>query len=279
MKIIRSVKKMQNISRHLKRKKSIAIVPTMGCLHEGHLSLIKAAGKKADIVIVTLFVNPTQFGKNEDFSKYPRQEKTDLRKLKNLKVDYAFLPDAGEMYPEGFKTTVCVQNVSKILCGKSRPGHFDGVATVVLKLFNITEPDYAVFGRKDYQQLILIKEMVKDLNLPVKILSHAIIRENDGLAMSSRNASLSPAERKMAISLSLGLKKVKRACFKNSLSVNKMRKVFLSQIPKNKKIRVDYIECKQADNLSDIKKYKKGKTLVATAVYVGKTRLIDNIII
>lgn len=279
MKVIRSIKTMQNICSSLKNRRTIALVPTMGYLHEGHLSLIKLAKKTADVTIATIFVNPKQFGKNEDFSRYPRDEKGDLRKLKTLGVDYVFIPNEKKIYPPDHQTSVEISKISKLLCGRSRPGHFTGVATVVIKLFNIIQPDYSIFGQKDYQQLAVIKTMVKDLNLPVKIICSKIIRENDGLAMSSRNAYLNKSERILAPCLYKGLRKVKRACLNGSVSVNKMRQIFLTQIPKNKRVRVDYIECLNTNNLSPIKMYAKKDTLVAAAVFIGKTRLIDNIII
>jgi len=279
MKIIRSVKKMQQIGLSLKNKRTIALVPTMGYLHNGHLSLITIAQKKADVTVTTIFINPTQFGKNEDLSKYPRDEKGDLKKLRKLGVDYVFIPKTEDMYAKDNQVSVHIGNSANILCGKSRPTHFDGVATVVLKLFNIIQPNYAVFGKKDYQQLVIIEQMARDLNLPVKILSGKIAREKDGLAMSSRNAYLNGYERRLALCLSLGLKAVKRACLKKSPGVKEMKKAFLSQIPKDKRIQIDYIECRDKNDLSTIKKYKKGKTLVATAIYIGKTRLIDNITI
>jgi len=279
MKTIRSITKMQNICLALKKKKSIAVIPTMGFLHDGHLSLVKMARKKADVTIVTIFVNPMQFGKNEDFGNYPRNEKGDIKKLKALKVDYVFLPETKDIYPNGYQTTVKIDKLTQPLCGKSRPGHFDGVTTIVLKLFQIIQPDFSIFGKKDYQQLMVIKKMVTDLDLPIKILSGNIIREKDGLAMSSRNAYLNAHDRQLALCLRKGLTAVKRACLNNSLSVKKCKTIFLSQIPKNKQMKVDYIEILDATNLSALKKIRKGKTLVATAVFVGKTRLIDNIII
>ncbi len=270
---------MQKVSQALKGKKTIAVVPTMGFLHEGHLSLVKIAKKKAAVTIVTLFLNPMQFGPKEDFSTYPRDERADFKKLRALKVDYVFLPSLKKIYPEGFQTTVSVSHLTKPLCGRSRPGHFNGVTTVVNKLFNITQPDYVVFGMKDYQQLLTVKQMVKDLNMPIKVLSGKIIREKDGLAMSSRNANLNKDQRKMACSLHRGLKKVKRACAKKGCHINTMKKVFLSEIPKDSKVVVDYFECLDAKSLAPVKTHKKNSTLIAVAVFFGKTRLIDNMVV
>lgn len=279
MKIIRSVKQMQQITLSLKNKKTIAVVPTMGALHEGHLSLVRLAQKKAQVVVATIFVNPMQFGKNEDFNRYPNNEKEDLEKLSRLRVDYVFLPKMTDIYPPDYQTHVTVERVTQGLCGRSRPGHFQGVTTIVLKLFQITQPDYAVFGEKDYQQLVVIKTMVRDLNLPVKILPGRIVREPDGLAMSSRNAYLSTAERELGLSLNRGLNKVKRACFKSRLSVKEMRRVFLSEISKSHKIKLDYFECVDSRTLNSINKHCPRRTLLAAAIFVGKTRLIDNLVV
>ena len=199
MKIFRKIKEQQNFSLDIKRKKiKIGLEPTMGFLHEGHLSLVDKAKKHADKIIVSIFVNPSQFGQGEDYKEYPRDEKKDLELLRKRDVDAVFIPWEDEMYPEGFKTFCEVSELSKEYCGKSRPDHFRGVVTVVLKLFEITQPDVAVFGEKDYQQLIIIKTMAKDLNLPIEIIPSPIIREKDGLAVSSRNIYLDKEERKEA---------------------------------------------------------------------------------
>ena len=270
---------MQKICLRLKGKKNIAVVPTMGFLHEGHLRLVKKAQLKADVVIVTIFINPAQFGKNEDLKTYPRDEKGDLAKLKKLAVDYVFVPQASAIYTQDYQTYVDVTVASQGLCGEKRPEHFRGVATVVLKLLQITQPDYAVFGQKDYQQLVLIKQMVKDLNIPVKIVGMPIIREKDGLAMSSRNAYLSVSERKLALGLQKGLKQVKIACQDGASNISVLKKVFLRAMQKNAKVKVDYIEIVHKDQLTALKKYQPHNSLVAVAVFVGKTRLIDNIVV
>jgi len=279
MKIITSVKKMQQLSGQLKGKCQIALVPSMGYLHDGHLSLVKIAKKKSTVVIVSIFVNPTQFGKNEDLDKYPHDLTRDKKLLRECGVDYLFIPSKKDMYPEMYQTSVSLSEVTKPLCGQSRPGHFSGVTTVVLKLFNIVQPDLAVFGKKDFQQLITIKTMVRDLNLPIKIESGKLVREKDGLALSSRNAYLSKKERELALSLNRALLAVKKACAQKNFSVKKMRLIFLKNIPQHGKVRVDYIDCLDARTLQSLKSYIRGKTLVACAVFVGKTRLIDNIVI
>lgn len=279
MKIIRSVAQMQKTCLHLKKCKTIAVVPTMGALHTGHLSLVKLAQKKADVVIVTIFVNPMQFGKNEDLARYPRDEKGDLHKLKHSKVDFVFIPNAQAMYPKNFQTLVSVDQVSQRLCGRVRPGHFQGVATVVLKLFQIVQPDFAIFGKKDFQQLKVIEHMVNDLNVPVKIIAAPIIREKDGLALSSRNRYLSPDERELALFLNRGLKRVQQACQEQKITTTRMRQIFLDQMPKNHKIKIDYVECLDSSSLKPLAEPVRGKTLVAVAVWVGNTRLIDNRVI
>jgi len=195
MKLITSIDEMQQtISRHRLENKRIAFVPTMGFLHEGHASLLREGRRQGDILVLSIFVNPIQFGRNEDLDRYPRDLARDSRIAEECGVDIIFTPDAAEMYPAGFQTSISVQELSQPLCGASRPGHFDGVATVVAKLFNIVRPDLALFGRKDYQQLALIRQMTSDLSMPVTVQGMPIVRERDGLAMSSRNAYLSTAQ-------------------------------------------------------------------------------------
>jgi pantoate--beta-alanine ligase len=278
MKIIRSISQMQKTAKELKKSKTIAVVPTMGFLHDGHLSLVSLAKKQADIVVVTIFVNPKQFGPKEDFTTYPRDEKNDLAKLKQHHVDFVFVPNMKRMYSEDFQTKIVLSDLTKLLCGQKRPGHFDGVTLVVNKLFNITQADFAVFGKKDYQQLLVIEKMVAELNMPIKIISGKIFREKDGLAMSSRNAYLTPRQREMAASLYRGLCTVKEKCQKRDLSASIMKKEFLREIPEDPQVCVDYLEVYDAKNLTPLKKYKKNRTLVATAVFVGQTRLIDNLV-
>ena len=266
---------MRKIVASAKRKgKTVGLVPTMGYLHEGHLSLVRLARRKCDILVVSIFVNPTQFGPREDFGRYPRDVKRDLKLLKKVKVDVVFNPSVREMYREGHQTYVEVVDWSKLMCGASRPIHFRGVTTVVLKLFNIVEPDIAVFGRKDFQQAAIIKKMVKDLDLRVKVVTGKIVREKDGLAMSSRNKYLSKDQRKNAVVLYRCLKWLKQAYVKGlrdpELAVNKMAGMI-----KEKKGRLDYIALVDKNTLQPVEKLRKG-TLVALAVFFGKTRLIDN---
>lgn len=280
MKVYQSPYQLQKICLQLKRRNiSIGLVPTMGYLHEGHLSLLTAAKKNSDRVILTLFVNPTQFGPGEDFSKYPRDRKRDLQLAKKAGVDFVFCPTRASMYPENFQTFVEVMETTRELCGRSRPGHFRGVATVVTKLFHITEPNTAYFGKKDFQQYAMIRQMVKDLHMPVKIVGCPIVREKNGLAMSSRNKYLSPMEHKSALCLFRGLTEVKRAVQKGQKNIPDLLRHLRASISSEKRARIDYVACVDADSISPIKAYKKNKTLFAVAVYFGKTRLLDNVVV
>lgn len=276
MKIIQKIKKMQDYSASLRKKgMSIAVVPTMGCLHDGHLKLIDTAKKHADAVIVTVFVNPAQFGPKEDFSKYPRPFRKDLTLCRKHGADAVFAPSPAEMYSGDFSTWVAELALSKSLCGKSRPGHFKGVTTVVAKLFNATLPDFAVFGRKDFQQAEIIRRMVRDLNFPVKIVLEDIVREKDGLAKSSRNTYLSREDRKGAVSISRSLKSAKLAISNGEKRIAAVRKNIVSEI-EDCGGRVDYVEIVDSGNLEPVKNLS-GKILISVASFFGKTRLIDNI--
>jgi pantoate--beta-alanine ligase len=258
----------------------IALVPTMGCLHEGHLSLIRMAKKKAHLVIVSIFVNPLQFGPAEDFEKYPHPFNKDVKLCQKEKVDIIFAPTPEAMYPDG-KPAVKLneEKLSKYLCGASRPGHFQGVLTVVSKLFNICQPDLAIFGQKDAQQLRIIQEMVHDLNFPVKIIPAPIIREPDGLAMSSRNTYLSPEERKDALCLSNALRTA-RMLYKNGCNnATHMKKAMIKIITQVKNAKIDYVEICDAETFVPAKNLEGKKTIVALAVKIGTTRLIDNLLL
>jgi len=258
------------------RNKSIGLVPTMGFFHEGHLSLMEQARQECDIVVVSLFVNPTQFGQGEDFEQYPRDELRDAELAQSTGIDYIFQPSVKEMYPESFNTTVVPgSTLTDKMCGSSRSGHFEGVATVVTKLFNIIQPERAYFGQKDAQQLVVIKSFVRDLNLPIEIIGMPIIREEDGLAKSSRNIYLSHKEREQALGLyraiCLGEGLVKGGLLKRSDLIRKVKEYLLSQPG----LEVDYFEAVQAEDLS-APNILKGKIILAGAVKVGSTRLIDN---
>lgn len=279
--------KIENVKENIKNWKkeglTIGLVPTMGALHNGHMSLIKKAKETADKVVVSIFVNPIQFGPNEDFEKYPRTLESDVNICQSLGVDIVFAPAPNEMYGENTLlsnnnlTYVCPPyNVVDMLCGKSRPGHFDGVATVVLKLFNIVQPDFAFFGQKDAQQLFILKKMVKDLNINIKIIGCPIVREKDGLAISSRNIYLSEAERKKALSISQALNKIEQLYKQGVSSVNTLFDTAISILDKD--IDLEYLEFINYDTFIRTQKAEKN-TLVVIAARVGNTRLIDNIIL
>ena len=276
MKVFRTIKEQQNYSLNYKCGNTrVGLVPTMGFLHEGHLSLIDKAKEHANKVIVSIFVNPTQFGEGEDYEDYPRDEKKDLKLLKEKNVDCVFIPEPEEIYPEGFKTFCEVGKLSKEYCGKSRPTHFRGVVTVVLKLFNIVQPDVAVFGEKDYQQYIIIKTMTDDLNLPIEIIPSPIIREKDGLAVSSRNVYLEEEERKEARIIYESLIMAKEMVDKGEKDVGFLKKEMTELIKSRKHTRIDYIEFVDSENLEKVEKIET-PTRVLVAVWIGKARLIDN---
>ncbi len=270
-----AMKKLSEVSR--KKGASTGFVPTMGYLHEGHLSLVREARKRNDLVVVSIFVNPTQFGPKEDLRKYPRDLKRDLELLSKQKVDVVFCPGTGEMYPEGFGTYIEVKGLSDKLCGASRPGHFRGVATVVAKLFNIVRPDVAYFGEKDFQQLVIIKKMAADMNMDVKIVSMPTVRESDGLAMSSRNSYLGKEERSSATAIIRSLKLAKTLAGSGVKSAESIKAAMI-KLMKASGLKIDYISICDPQTLEE-KKAVRGKTLVAVAAYAGKTRLIDNIVI
>ena len=280
MKIFDTVTEMNKFAREQQRSgKIIGLVPTMGALHDGHMSLVKASLDKCDVTIVSDFVNPTQFGPNEDFEAYPRIFDQDVEKLEKVGVDAVFHPTPEEMYPEGYSTYVNVEGeLTKKLCGARRPGHFRGVATVVTKLINITRADEAFFGQKDAQQVAVVKRFAADLNLSAKINMMPIIREETGLAMSSRNSYLSEDERKAALSLSRGLKKAEAAYSSGEKSADKLKQVVIDEIKKESLTSIDYVELVKYPSLDDTQ-VVDSESLLAIAVFVGKTRLIDNIIL
>ncbi len=274
--LCRKIDEVKNILKNLKKQcKSVGFVPTMGYIHEGHISLVKKALEENDVVIASIFVNPLQFGPNEDFAKYPRNEKRDLAILDSNNVDIVFLPENDEMYGNNFLTKIRVDKLSDVLCGKSRPGHFDGVCTVLSKLFHIIEPDRAYFGLKDYQQYIIVKKMVSDLNFNIKIVGLPIVRDDDGLAISSRNIYLSPENRKTALCLNKSFNIVenllKNGILEPSIIKNKIKEYILGF----KNTRVDYIEIVDTETLEPLNEFKEN-FLLALAVFIGNTRLIDN---
>ena len=270
---------MRGASRAVRREgKRLALVPTMGALHEGHLSLVRAARAACDVVAASIFVNPTQFGPNEDLAKYPRSFERDCEMLEREGVEFVFAPSVEEMYPAGAVTWVTVEELSGKLDGGSRPGHFRGVTTVVAKLFHIVEPDKAFFGQKDAAQVAIIRRMVRDLNLPVEIVVCPIVREADGLAMSSRNAYLGPEERKRAVVLHRALVRVQRMVEAGERDVGPLSAAGIYEFARESSVRLDYFEIVNPDTLDPVEDVSRG-ALVAVAAYVGATRLIDNILL
>jgi pantoate--beta-alanine ligase len=255
--------------------KVLGFVPTMGFFHEGHLELMRVARRHSDVVIISIFVNPMQFGPAEDFESYPRDISGDLEKAKRVGVDLAFLPSVEEIYPEGFQTKVSLGKVTEHLCGLARPAHFDGVTTVVAKLFNITKAHLAIFGQKDYQQVTVISRMVQDLNMDIKIVGVPTVREPDGLAMSSRNTYLNPEERKSALCLKKSLDLARTMVAGGETSTARVKKALEKMILNHPFTVIDYINLCDPATLEDVETVKE-EVLLALAVKVGKTRLIDN---
>lgn len=279
MEVVNTIAVMQEECENLRLSgKRIALVPTMGFFHEGHLELMRVGRELSDIVVVSIFVNPTQFGPNEDFESYPRDTESDLAKAKERNVDLVFAPSVDEMYPGGSQTKIMVEKVTKHLCGLSRPGHFDGVTTVVAKLFNIAKPHIAIFGEKDYQQLTVIRRMAKDLDMDIRIVGVPTFREPDGLAMSSRNSYLNTDERVSALSLNKSLDLAENLCKQGEREVSKIREAVEALILSHPHTAIDYIIICDPHTLEDLEILEK-EALVALAVKVGKTRLIDNRVI
>jgi pantoate--beta-alanine ligase len=279
MKIITSIEEMKKWSRLTRSKdKTIGFVATMGSLHDGHLSLIKTSIAKCDTTVVSIFVNPTQFGPNEDFDSYPRNLKTDKQILQTTGIDVLFNPQQNELYPEKFQTFVTVEDKTNYLCGTSRPQFFRGITTIILKLFNITNPHIAFFGEKDWQQLEVIRTMVHDLNMDVSIVGQPTVRDKDGLAMSSRNCSLSKLEKKSARSLSQALESAQALVVKGERSAENIRTEIRKTIEQKQGTKIDYISLCDPESFAEQTEINS-KALVALAVRVGSTRLIDNRII
>jgi pantoate--beta-alanine ligase len=279
MKIIKKIDEMRREVSGIKSQgMSVGFVPTMGYLHEGHLSLVRESLRKADVTVVSIFVNPAQFGPTEDFKEYPRDLNRDSEVLEREGVDYLFVPEADEIYPQGYKTFVEVHDLQDKLCGRSRPDHFRGVCTVVLKLFNIINPDISFFGQKDYQQAVILKRMVRELSLEVKIEALPIIRETDGLALSSRNKYLTQEERKAALVLSKSLKEAKSMVAKGQRDSTAIIKEMKEIIGREPLVKIDYVEIVDKDNLDSVARIEK-EALAAVAVFIGKVRLIDNTIL
>jgi pantoate--beta-alanine ligase len=277
MKVVESLAGMKALAREWRKAgKTIGFVPTMGYLHEGHLSLVRESRKRAGVTVVSIFVNPTQFGPNEDYQKYPRDLAKDAAYLERGGVDCLFYPAAAEVYPPGYRSYVEVMGLQDRLCGRSRPGHFRGVATVVLKLFEIVRPDLAFFGAKDAQQVLIIRKMAADLDLDVEVVTCPIVREPDGLALSSRNAYLGPEERKAALALSMSLRWAERAVAAGERDAARLLAGIRSVLEGEPLARIDYIEAVDPETLEPAAAVR-GEVLIALAVFIGSTRLIDNV--
>jgi len=283
MEIIEKSKRMVSTSELLKSKgEKIGLVPTMGYLHKGHISLIKRARAECSKVFVSIFVNPIQFGPKEDFARYPRNFKKDCSSSEKAGADYIFFPSTDEMYEKDFKTFVEVQDLGDVMCGRARPEHFRGVCTVVLKLFNIIRPNIAYFGQKDYQQLIIIRKMTKDLDVPVEIAECPTVREEDGLAISSRNKYLSSDERKNAVVLFQSLKLAEELIRNGQKNLEIVRKAALEKLESNPFVsKIDYFDFRDKEMLYEIERIdqKAARILIASAICIGETRLIDNILL
>jgi pantoate--beta-alanine ligase len=279
MRIVSEIEEMREITSQARREgKRVVLVPTMGYLHEGHVALLKRGRELGDLLVMSIFVNPIQFGPSEDFATYPSDIEGDMKEAERAGVDVVFKPDQEAFYPEGFQTFVEVRRLQKNLCGLFRPGHFVGVATVVLKLFNIVLPNVAVFGEKDYQQLAVVRQMVSDLHLDVEVVGHPIVREPDGLAMSSRNSYLTSDERESALSIHQALRRG-RELFESgereaAIVIDGMKEV-LSREPI---VAVEYVKVCDCETLDDINEMRD-RTLLAVAARIGRTRLIDNTVV
>lgn len=279
MREITSVKEAHQFALKAKSHgRRVGFVPTMGALHEGHLSLIAEARKQCEIVMVSIFVNPIQFGPNEGFNNYPRDQKKDKKLLKDIGIDALFIPKAGEIFPDGFRTYVEVEGLSARLCGRSRPGHFRGVATIIVKLFNIIMPDAAFFGEKDYQQLQIIKRLARDLNYPIEICPVPTVREFDGLALSSRNRHLNTQEKRAATILYKALSLAKAEIEAGEKDLRKVITRMRSLIGSEPAVRIDYIELVDPLTLEE-RRGVQGKMVALIAAHLGRTRLIDNLMI
>jgi pantoate--beta-alanine ligase len=278
MEVIKTIKEMKELASQARGARKItAFVPTMGYFHEGHLSLMREGRKRGDLLVVSLFVNPTQFAPHEDFKSYPKDFDRDRKMAEDVGVDILFAPETVEMYPPDHQTIVRVEKVTQNLCGKSRPIHFQGVTTVVMMLFEIVMPHVAIFGEKDYQQLITVQQMIRDLHMCVEVVGMPTVREADGLAMSSRNTYLLPEERKAALSLYRSLQKAKELLQKGERKVDRILSEMKGIFQSEPLVRIDYVQICDAYTLQDVERIE-GDVVVALAAYLGKTRLIDNLV-
>lgn len=279
MRIIKTVKEMKAVSSRIRKEgRIIGFVPTMGALHEGHLSLIKEARRVSDVVAVSIFVNPTQFGPEEDYKGYPREPEGDRKQCKEAGVDLLFVPSVEEMYPHGFLTSVTVAGITDVLCGPLRPGHFRGVTTIVATLFHVMQPQKIFLGQKDYQQAVVIKRMVEDLNMAVEIVVLPTVRETDGLAMSSRNSHLSHRERQAASVLFRALQTAHDMISKGERRASGVKEEMRKMIRTETLVKVEYLSLCHPETLQEVEGIS-GTVVIALAAWVGKTRLIDNIIV
>jgi pantoate--beta-alanine ligase len=284
MRVVRTIQELREALEYMRQggHGPIGFVPTMGYLHDGHASLLRRAGEMSNTVVMSIFVNPLQFGPNEDYDSYPRDERRDLELAEREGVDIVFIPSVEEIYPEPTRTTVAVSSLTSRLCGASRPGHFDGVTTVVNKFFNIVQPDYAFFGLKDAQQVAVLRRMVSDLNMSVEIVPCPIVREGDGLALSSRNVFLSPEERGQALVLSRSLREVRQSIEEGKIrTIAEVQQLLVSVISSAPLAVIDYTEILTFPNLESLEERTlltdlEGEIIIALAVKFGRTRLIDN---
>lgn len=278
MQIIKTVDKMQSLAIRLRGQgKLLGLVPTMGALHEGHLSLIDVAREKTDMVIVSLFVNPTQFGPNEDLKTYPRNEEEDIRLCEERGADIVFAPSIETIYPPNFSTFVEEESISRGLCGATRPGHFRGVTTVVNILFNVCRPDVAVFGRKDAQQVSVLRKMVADLHLPIDVVTAPTVRESDGLAMSSRNRYMDSVQRREAVRIVEALRVGERLVRSGTLSVDRVKAEVSHLLGQSHRMRIIYVEVVDKETMVPERQVRPGQSLLVVAVWLDQIRLIDNI--
>jgi pantoate--beta-alanine ligase len=281
MEIINRRQRMSSVARKIRREQSrtIGLVPTMGALHEGHFSLVREARQMCDIVVVSVFVNPAQFGPGEDYERYPRDLTKDTALLTDYNVDYIFAPTVEEVYPKNYSTYVAVEGLSDQLEGSARPGHFRGVATVVTVLLNIIRPDFAFFGQKDAQQALIVKRVVRDLAFETEILVLPTVRENSGLAIASRNAYLSEAEHEAAPVIHQALERAREAYQQGERNAGKLAEILRATIEAEPRARLDYLSVLDAETLEQLDKLDERAILIAVAAYIGKTRLIDNIVL
>jgi pantoate--beta-alanine ligase len=276
MKICRTI---DSLAAALDGQPDVGFVPTMGFLHDGHLSLVRACRRESGLTVVSIFVNPAQFGPGEDLERYPRDAERDMAMLEKERADVLFLPAGGEIYPPGHATAVSVQGLDAVLCGASRPGHFRGVATVVLKLFNLVRPQRAYFGQKDAQQAIIVRRLVRDLHLPVRVRVMPIVRDADGLALSSRNVYLSAQERQAALALPRALSAAGALVAGGELDAARLKAAMAAELAGSPLVETDYLAVASLDDLAELAVVRPGQTLIAAAVRVGATRLIDNLLL